>query len=590
MSFVLKPFKSRGVGSALFGMTVLATMLSGVAASASEPARDLFTEVTAKLGFNEAPPRYPDGTYLTPEITPGGVALFDYDNDGLLDVLVICHPPPGPHDDAIKATAPNRLYRQQASGAFVEVPDAAGLAGKGFHHGVAVGDVNNDGWQDVYVTNYGSSNQFFLNQHGTFTESNTQAGIPNPQSPKVEKNWSSTAAFFDYDGDGNLDLFVARFATFDPTKRCLLSDSADDQDYCGPHMFPGQRASLYHGNGDGTFKDVTTQAGINAPGRGWGLICADLTGDGRPDVLQGNDEEPNQLWVNQGDGTFIDEAVIRGCAFNATGSVEANMGITVGDMHNTGNLDLFVTHITSETNTLFRDNGEGNYSDVTATAGMAMIDRPFTAWGCGLFDFDNDGFLDLAVANGRVAKGPARGDANVGPFWNRFAEPNLLFRGDGAGRFTDVSRQAGSFASRPEVTRALAFADLSNRGAIDMVAVNVDNSIRIYRNEAAPKNHHWLQVMPMTGPREALGAKVSLTVAGRKRVALCLRAYSYLSSNDPRVHFGLGKQDQVGSLEAQWPSGSPKRERFLVPAVDRVLIVRQGQGEALSNELSSSAP
>ncbi|MEA2710329.1 MAG: enediyne biosynthesis protein [Phycisphaerales bacterium] len=557
----------------------LFVMSSAIARAGEKP---LFNEVTAAVGFPDKPPIYPDGTFLTPEITPGGVALLDYNNDGRLDILVICHPPPMPHAQLIKATAPNRLFRQEADGNFVEVDGAAGLGGSGFHHGVAVGDVNNDGYVDVYVTNYGSSDQLFMNNgDATFTDTTGRSGMPPMTQQKAEKNWASTAAFFDYDRDGNLDLFVAHFATFDPNKQCLQSSSKRDQDYCGPHEFPGQLATLYHGNGDGTFSDVTKQAGIDAPGRGWGLICADLTGDGWPDVLQANDEEPNQLWVNQQNGTFLDEAVLRGCAFNAAGSVEANMGVHAADVTNNKRLDLFITHISSETNTLWMDQGDGNWTDQTAQAGMALIDRPFTGWGCGFFDYDNDGFLDLAVANGRVAKGPVRSEAEVGRFWNWYAEPNLLFRGDGTGKFADVSKHSGTFASRLEVTRALAFADLGNRGAIDLVTVKIDNSIRIYRNDAAAKENHWLQVLPITGKRDALGAKVFLTSGGKTRVALALRAYSYLSSNDPRVHFGLGKETAVELLEIHWPHGTPAKERFKVDAVDRAMTVQQGTGEAL---------
>lgn len=543
----------------------------------------LFTEITGRVGLDENPPRYPDGSYFTPEITPGGVALFDYDNDGRLDILVVAHPPPTPYPQALSASAPNRLYHQQADGRFVEVPNAGGLAGKGYHHGVAVGDVDNDGLPDVYICNYGGPDQLYHNNgDGTFTDITARAGLPTAPNPT---NWSSTAAFVDFDGDGFLDLMVVHFATFDPNRKCQSSVDPADRDYCGPHTFTGQRATLYHNNGNGTFTDVTGKAGINTAGRGWGIIAADVLGRGLADLFQANDEEPNQLWLNQGNGTFVDDAVLRGCAFDSFGSVQANMGVTVGDVFNRGLLDLYITHISSEVNVLYRNNGDGTFVDASGSAGMSPIDRPFTGWGCGFFDFDNDGNLDLAVANGRVAKGPVRPEAQVGPFWNRFAEPNLLFQGDGQGHFTDVSSKAGAFTGRLEVHRALAFADLFNRGAVDMVCVNLDNSVRVFRNDAARAGgNHWLQVLPMTGKREALGARVTLKSGGTTRVALCLRAYSYLSSNDPRVHFGLGKADRVEDLEVLWPSGTPRRERFEVSAVDKTLRVEQGKGVSLPFE------
>ena len=558
----------------------------GAAPSAGAPGDtpdSLFREVTAEVGIANAKEPYPDGTYMTPEITPGGVAVFDANGDGRLDILAICHPPPGPWQRAFASGAPNRLFIQQPDGNFKEAPGAAGLAGKGFHHGVAIGDVNNDGHADVFVCNFAGPDEFFLNNgDGTFSDATSRAGFPTAPAPK---NWSSTAAFLDFDADGHLDLFVTRFATFDPNKICRSSSDPADRDYCGPHTFPGQRASLWRNNGDGTFREVTQAAGIDAPGRGWGVIGVDFTGDGLADVLQANDEEPNQLWVNQGDGRFIDEATIRGCAFNAAGNVEANMGVAIGDTQYQGVLDFYITHISSETNTLYKAvaDSPGTFTDVTATAGMGAIDRPFTGWGTGFLDYDNDGFLDLAVANGRVAKGPIRPEAAVGRFWNRYAEPNLLFRGDGTGHFADVSHRAGSFTHRLEVHRALAFADLWNRGAVDMVSVNLDNTVRVYRNESSARGGHgWLDVLPMTGKRDATGAVVTLLGPGpAKRAGACLRAYSYLSSNDPKVHFGLGKGARPDAVEVTWPSGSPRRERFPVTGVNRVMVVRQGTGEAM---------
>lgn len=556
--------------------TVAATLPAGLVQSSPAVSKTLFTEITGEAGFEQNPKPYPDGTFNTPEITPGGIALLDVENKGRLDILMICHPAPGP--DQFKKTAPNRLFRQGADGTFTEVPNAGGLAGIGYHHGVAVGDIDNDGFPEVYVTNYASADQLFHNNgDGTFTDITAKANITSKIPPEL--NWASTAAFVDYDGDGFLDLVVVHFATFDPRKICQTSNDALDRDYCGPHMFPGQLLTLYHNNGNGTFTDVTRQVGLDTPGRGWGLIAAPITADGPPEILQANDEEPNQLWVNQGNGQFIDEAVLRGVGFNASGSVEANMGVTIGDVFNRGALDVFITHITTETNTLFKNNGDGTFADVTPTAGMGPIDRPFTGWGTGLFDFDNDGNLDIAVANGRVAKGPSRADATLGKFWSQYAEPNLLFRGDGNGHFTDVSASAGAFTQRPEVHRSMAFGDLFNRGRFDIVTMNLDNTLRIYRNDAASSTNHWLQVLPMLGKREAIGAKVYLTAGGKRRTAVCMRAYGYLASNDPKVHFGLGGITSVDTLEVVWPSGKPKREKFQVTGVDQVLKVRQGEGK-----------
>jgi len=252
-----------------------------------------------------------------------------------------------------------------------------------------------------------------------------------------------------------------------------------------------------------------------------------------------------------------------------------------GYLYGRGAIDFLITHLNGETNTLFRSNGDGTFTDVTAAAGMGFVDRPFTGWGTGFLDCDNDGEMDVAVVNGRVSKRRGHGPAELGPFWSHYAETNLLFLADGKGGFVHACDKAGDFCAKSEVHRGLAFADLRNRGAIDLVTSNVDNTVRVFRNDAAGKGGHWLQVMPMIGKREALGAKVIVSAEGRMRMGLCLRAYSYISSSNPRVHFGLGKAQKVDSLEVQWPSGMPRNEKFDVAGVDRVLVVEQGKGAAV---------
>ena len=279
------------------------------------------------------------------------------------------------------------------------------------------------------------------------------------------------------------------------------------------------------------------------------MVCADFTGDGWPDIFVSNDEEPAQLWVNQRDGTFKEEAIERGCALNAAGRVEAGMGVAVGDLSGNGNLDLLVTHIASETNTLYMSLPKpGHFADKTTVAGMGPIDRPFTGWGCGAIDIFNRGVLDLAVANGRVTKGPVHAGAALEPFWNHFAEPKLLFLNDGHGHFQDASSRTVGFGQRPEVTRGMAFGDLFGDGSTAIVSENLDNSLRVFRNTAPKHGNHWLIVRAMTGKRDAYGALLTAEVGGQKLVRLAQPCYSYLSSSDPRAHFGLGQHDRVEAL------------------------------------------
>ncbi len=550
----------------------------GSAPSAPRPLDDpagsaapaLFTEITDAVGLAASREPWPEGVFFLPEIMQGGVALLDYDNDGDLDILHARIPPPG----TPQAPAPNRLYQQQADGSFRDVSREARIDDPGFGQGIATGDVENDGDVDVYFANYGPDAFYLNNGDGTFTEATAQAGFSGD-------HWSSAATFCDYDRDGDLDLYVAHYLRYDPATRC--QNTMSQRDYCGPQVFHGDPDTLYRNDGGGTFTDVTAAAGVLMPeggkrAKGLGVVCTDLTGDGWADFYVANDGEANQLWVNRRDGTFFDEAIIRGVAVNQHGQPEASMGLAVGDVNGDLALDLFMTHLANEHNTLYVRGPGPMYLDGTLEAGMAAHDKPFTGFGTGFFDFDHDGDLDIAVVNGRVAHRPALVGANLGEFWNQYAEPNFLFENDGRGVFTNVGLEAGGFTSHVEVARGLAFGDFDRDGDLDLVQSNVDNSLRAYRNDAPPPGSHWLLIRALTGKRDALGSQIAIKTGGRELLGLALAGYSYAGSNDPRAHFGLGAIDRVVEIEVLWPDG--RRESFPGGRVDREVTLRQGSGKA----------
>ena len=530
-------------------------------------AEQLFTEITKDAGL-ESPGGWPDGTFFLPEITGGGIALLDYDNDDDLDLLQVRLPRPDRRDDP----APDRLYQQQPDGRFLDVTEGSGLDSAGYGQGLAVGDTDNDGDLDVYVSNLGPDAFFINNGDGTFTDVTDAAGFSGD-------DWSTSATFCDYDGDGHLDLYVAHYLRYEYKGGCKVAFL----DYCGPRQFDGVPDQLYRNNGDGTFSDETEAAGIRLPdggklARGLGVVCADLTGDGWDDIFVANDGEANQLWVNQGDGTFAEEGIMRGVAVNRDGTTEASMGVAVGDVSRNGFFDLFLTHLWQETNTLYGGAGP-LFNDNTLEAGLAEDGRPMTGFGCGFFDYDNDGDLDLAMVNGRVYRNDVLPGASLSEFWNLYAEPNFLYENDGTGRFRNVSDRARSFAGRLEVSRGLAFGDIDNDGDVDLALTNVDNSVRLFRNDAPRPGSHWLRVRALTAGRDAVGARVVVVAGGDELAHLVLLGYSYVSSSDPRVHFGLGSVDRVDAVEVLWPDGA--RERFPGSEADRELRLVQGTGEAL---------
>jgi hypothetical protein len=445
----------------------------------------------------------------------------------------------------------------------------------GYGMGVAIGDVNNDGLPDVLLTEYGRI-RLFLNQGGgKFRNVTQEAGLENP-------HWGSSAAFVDYDRDGWLDLVVVNYVVYDPSKPC--GGVVGRLDYCGPHAFAGTVARLFRNCGGPAirFEDVTLKAGLGrAAGAGLGVVCADFNGDHWPDILVANDGAANHLWINQRDGTFKEEATLRGLAYEALGRPQANMGIALGDVDGDGLLDVFITHLPEELPVLWKQGPVGQFQDRTGAAGLTALRWRATGFGTVFGDFDHDGALDLAVVNGAVRHG-GRPPPEGGTFWDRFAERGQLFANDGEGHFRDISLQNAPFCGRPLVGRGLACGDLNNDGAVDLLVTAVHGPARLYRN-IAPKRGHWLLVRatdPALGGRDAYGAEIRVQAGKRRWVRYVNPGFSYLCSNDPRAHFGLGPVERVDAIDVVWPDGT--METFGSQDVDRIITLRKGSSRSLT--------
>ena len=535
-----------------------------------------FEDITAKAGLDFVHDPGPLGRFFMPETVGSGAALFDFDNDGRLDIYLVQNA--GPNS---KST--NKLFRQGKDGKLTDVSKGSGLDVAGFGMGVAIGDINNDGFADVLLTQYGGVRLFLNNGNGTFTEITKEAGLEYSQ-------WAVSAAFFDYDRDGRLDLVVANYIDYLETEKCY--DRAGKPEYCGPNSRPGTVSRLFHNLGPPAgsqkgvrFEDVTVKSGLGAlPGPGLGVVCADFDGDGWPDIFIANDAKPNCLWMNQHDGTFKNEAAQRGIAYNALGAAEANMGIALGDVDGDGLFDIFVTHLTEENNTFWKQGPPGLFQDSTALAGLAHPDWHATGFGVALADFDQDGFPDLAVVNGRVRRSnQTQGMEAVlpalGPYWSRYGERCQLFRNEGTGRFRDVSQQNAGFCGSPLVGRGLAWGDIDGDGAVDLLVTAIAGPARLWRN-VIPNRGHWLMVKaiePALGGRDAYGATVLVRAGGRMRSGWINPGSSYECSSDPRAHFGLGRELRVEAIQVLWPEG--EKEGFPGTAADQVIVLRKGEGK-----------
>ncbi len=526
-------------------------------------------DVTASTGIQFRHTAAPEKKYIV-ESMSGGVLLLDYDRDGWLDIYFTNAPTV---DMALAGKkARNALYHNNGDGTFTDVTDKAGVASPCWANGGAVGDYNNDGWPDIYVTCLGGNVLYRNNGNGTFTDVTKEAGVRDGR-------YSTGAAFGDYDGDGNLDLMVTNYVDFHLDDLPKFGSAATCQFHglavqCGPRGLKGAGDSLFHNNGDGTFTDVSKAAGVSDPNGyyGLGVIFSDFENRGKQDIYVANDSTPNFLYRNQGDGKFADNAMESGAAVSADGAEQGSMGVTSGDYLHNGRPSIFVTNFADEYNTLYRYEGNYQFNDVAYPSGVAIASVPYVGWGTGFADFDNDGWLDLLAVNGHVYP-----QVDTLASGSRYRQPKLMFMNQRDGTFCNASQAAGPAIMEPRVSRGAAFGDLYNDGQIDFVVEDLDGAPQVLRNQGTKENH-WitLELATPVKNRLAIGARVKVTSGTMVQTAEIHSGGSYLSQNDLRLHFGLAGAVKADKVEIRWPDG--KLENLESLAADKFYAVLQGSG------------
>ena len=534
-----------------------------------QPVKIQFTDITAAAGITFKHVASPDKRYIV-ESMSGGVALFDYDNDGDLDIYFVN----SLTVDLVKSKGKTKseLYRNEGDGKFTDVSAKAGVTDIGWGMGVAIGDYNNDGFEDIFVTCLGPDHLLKNNGNGTFSDVTDKAGVNDPR-------WTTGASFVDYDHDGDLDLFVSNYVDFDINNLPEFGKGQTCQYksvpvQCGPRGLKGAGDSLFRNNGNGTFTDVTKAAGVADPNGfyGLGVIASDLDDDGLIDIFVANDSTPNFHYRNKGNGTFEDIGFNAGTAVNENGSEQGCMGVTAGDYDHDGKIDLFVTNFADEYNTLYRNDGANSFTDLAYAAKVAAVSLPHVGWGTKFFDFDNDGWVDLFVANGHVY-----------PQLPNYRQPRLLYRNNRDGTFTEVSSQFGTVLTDLRASRGVGFGDIDNDGDVDLVICDLDGPPQVLRNDGGNANNSILiKTVGVKSNRSGIGAQVKVVAGDLTQVDEVRSGDSYISQSDLRLHFGLEQRTKVDLIQVRWPSGNV--DKITNVGANRVVTIKEGQGKIAEKE------
>ena len=546
-------------------LSILVPLFIGVSStSGNQLIKVIFTDITTKAGITFKHASSVDKRYLV-ESMSGGVGLFDYDNDGYLDIFFVNCLTVDLYRQGGKTKS--ALYHNNGDGTFTDVTDRSGLADVGWGMGVAVGDYNNDGFDDVYVTCLGGNHLFKNNGNGTFSDVTKAAGGVS------DGRWSTGAAFVDYDHDGYLDLYVANYVEYDlnhlpefgKDKTCQYKGIAVQ---CGPRGLRGSGDSLFHNNRDGTFSDVSKKAGASDPNGyfGMGVICSDFDDDGLVDIFVANDSTPNLLYHNNGDGTFKEIGFVSGTALSENGAEQGSMGVAVGDYDHDGRLDLFITNFVDDYDTLYHNDGNNFFTDVAYKANVAAVSMPYVRWGTKFFDYDNDGWVDLFVACGHVY-----------PQLERYRQRKLLHHNNRNGTFSEVAEQFGAPLMQERAGRGVAFGDIDNDGDIDLVVNDLDGPPQVLRSDGGNANNSILiKTVGVKSNRDGIGARIKVVSGDLTQIDEVRSGGSYISQSDLRVQIGLEKRTKIDLIEIRWPSGVV--DKLTNATVNKIITVKEGQG------------